>query len=164
MKKFIKVLAKIVFICCIPVVLFKGCLYKIQKDFESGRIECGLCKQSTELVAPNGEKLAFSEGRIEKRTGNGGFAECSCAMLMSYQDKEYLQEKVNKMQDYWQLLPDCSLDKLYDFPILAKNYAKKMSFPLARECYFHRDYIDGNYVVVVYSADENNLLYLYRAF
>jgi hypothetical protein len=164
MKKFIKTLVKIAVICCIPVVLFKGCIYKMQKDIESGAVECGLCKQSTELVAANGEKLLFSDGAIVKRTGNGGFAECSCAMLISYQDKdEYIQEQINNMQDYWQKLPDCSLDDLYNYPQMAKNYASNVSFLLNEECYFHREYTDGQSINVLYNPTTKNLFYLYRA-
>ena len=164
MKKFIKVLVKIVIICCISIFLFKGCLYMNQKKVESGSIECGLCKQETELIASNGEKLAFSKGNILKRTGAGAWMECSCALLISYQnDPEYPQEQIDKMDDYWQKLSDCSSDDLYYNPQMAKNYANNLSFPLKEGCYYHHEYTDGQDINVLYNPVTKSLFYLYKA-
>ena len=119
--------------------------------------ECGGCADPHQPVARNGEQLDLNKSVVLKKTKDEViWMDCSCGKIFSYENNgEYALSQIRKMGDYWQHLPDCSSNTLYD-------YAEQTSFDLNGECYLHKEDIrDDADITLIYNVRTKKLLYLF---
>ena len=119
--------------------------------------ECPGCINIRPLIAENGEYFDLNRGTVLDKTKDGAvWLDCSCGKVFSFENnREYALSQIQKMEDYWLALPDCSEYTLYD-------YAQQTNFDLTGACYLHKeDLREDEDITVIYNLKTNRLLYLF---
>ena len=111
---------------------------------------CMACLE--DLMAPNHETLVLSKGK-ELLYDTSDWQRCFCASVVSFaKKKEYAQQQIEKMGDYWIEQENCT-----DYA----EYTKGYDFPLDSSCFVHSDLTSSKGGLYLYNKDSNKLFIFY---